>query len=559
LTAAGLPWRVAAGVGFWRRPEVLDVVNLVHAAATGDPLSTVGVARAPWMGASDQEVHDQVTAGAPHPAARRFAELVRARHDGAIVDWLRAALDDTDAWRAWDASARANVAQLLDAIAIEGAKAVSLPALARRLLARVEEAPRESEASPSASTARIVVLTVHAAKGLEFPVVVLPELDRLPRARPDPLAVARLDGELVLAASVDDPGAAVQTRAIPALLHRIRAVLRDQDDAEYRRLLYVAATRARDHLVLVGPSDASERSWAGRLSNPPASTVRVPASTLTRTTTTPGPRTGWATPRRDELPHAGSIDVTASDLVGFTRCAARWFRTRRLGMLEPGEQPGGHGERSDVAGLRGRVLHGLIEDRALDDAALAARRFRALAAGLPADSIERGLAGLEMHRSNAASNPELTRALDAPGFDELALRTPFPGGVFVGRIDRLYLDRDLGGFVVLDHKTEHLGRGAIDDAASAHELQLRAYGWAADQVLAARGQPPVVAGRLFFTDRARFATIGPWMAADHAELPAHLTRIATTVDLGRALELAAHQAPPCATCGFRGRGCPGVR
>jgi ATP-dependent helicase/nuclease subunit A len=92
--------------------------------------------------------------------------------------------------------------------------------------------------------------------GLEFPVVVVPELGAGPRRDAPPALLEVVpDGRggerPEVGLSVPDParGHRVQMTALRRILHeRVKA----KEDAEAKRLLYVACTRARDHLLLVG-------------------------------------------------------------------------------------------------------------------------------------------------------------------------------------------------------------------------------------------------------------------------------------------------------------------
>ncbi len=98
------------------------------------------------------------------------------------------------------------------------------------------------------------IMTVHGAKGLEAPVVFLPDTMRKPRGR-DPLVwleeertdgIGRVEGLLWPGrASREDP-----------LTREARARARAAQEEEYRRLLYVAMTRAEDRLYVCG--------WQGR-------------------------------------------------------------------------------------------------------------------------------------------------------------------------------------------------------------------------------------------------------------------------------------------------------
>src|SRR5439155_662855 len=103
-------------------------------------------------------------------------------------------------------------------------------------------------------------LSIHRAKGLEFPVVVLADLGREGRAGPRRLLADRVTGriEVSLGAVDDRPLATLGWEEAGA-----RAAARA--DAEGVRLLYVAMTRARRHLVLPVPGDAPAGSFAAHL------------------------------------------------------------------------------------------------------------------------------------------------------------------------------------------------------------------------------------------------------------------------------------------------------
>jgi ATP-dependent helicase/nuclease subunit A len=124
----------------------------------------------------------------------------------------------------------------------------------RAFLDHVEYLARAARVEPDAPVEGVEpdavrLMTVHAAKGLEFPVVCLADLGRLPNARtPDLLLdgdrlgvrLMRLDGE----------------RSTPALAYDELCAERRQREAEEEdRILYVAMTRARELLVLSGSVD----------------------------------------------------------------------------------------------------------------------------------------------------------------------------------------------------------------------------------------------------------------------------------------------------------------
>mgnify|MGYP003694781163 CR=1 FL=1 len=105
---------------------------------------------------------------------------------------------------------------------------------------------RESEGQIDEATNAVKLMTIHQAKGLEFPVVIIPDLQRSVEAA----------GQLgsVGSSAWSDSESAGRTRSPGGWLHvhqfRKRHALREQ--FESMRLLYVAATRAQDRLILSG-------------------------------------------------------------------------------------------------------------------------------------------------------------------------------------------------------------------------------------------------------------------------------------------------------------------
>ena len=170
---------------------------------------------------------------------RRFRDLGHRRPAG---ETLYAFLRDTG-WLATLASgesaaadeALANVARFFEIVRGESALLADDRAifLARHLETLIDAGDDPASADPDPDLDAVAVLTVHKAKGLEYPVVFLPGLvaGRFPAAfRREPLA-------------------------LPEELAGVGAVEGDPHLQEERRLFYVAMTRARDELVLTHAAD----------------------------------------------------------------------------------------------------------------------------------------------------------------------------------------------------------------------------------------------------------------------------------------------------------------
>src|SRR4029077_10542867 len=148
----------------------------------------------------------------------------------------------------------ANVRKLIElARDWERKRFFSLRDFVRTVQRLAETEPREPEAPLVGEQDDVVrLMTIHQAKGLEFPVVIVPDLGRA--LKPD-YTIPALDEELgVVGGPIDATGwVAVGHAGLED--HRKREL--DRERAEQARLLYVACTRARDVLVLLeGKGDA---------------------------------------------------------------------------------------------------------------------------------------------------------------------------------------------------------------------------------------------------------------------------------------------------------------
>jgi ATP-dependent exoDNAse (exonuclease V) beta subunit len=124
---------------------------------------------------------------------------------------------------------------------------------------------REGEA-PATVGDVVRIMTIHAAKGLEFPVVIIGDINYQRKSTEDLL----MDPDLgVFPTLTDDDGAG------SAMFRLLQKTELDQEDAESDRLLYVAATRAKEKLLLSGSFKLTKynrpgwlKGWLKKLSAP---------------------------------------------------------------------------------------------------------------------------------------------------------------------------------------------------------------------------------------------------------------------------------------------------
>jgi len=271
---AGIPYVTVAGAGFYDRPEVRDVLNALRALAhPSDDLAMAGLLRSPAIGLADASLYLlrwgsdgrprslwealQGDLSALDPSerarARRAAELVAELHPqvgrqpaGAI---LKRFLDET-AYLAIlrlapkGERARRNVDKLLGDAHRSGLVAVD--DLLEYVQALRGSGAREGEAPPEGGDA-VQLMSVHKAKGLEFGVVVIADAGHEGNTRKPPAYLHAQWG--LLPRLVHSEGADKREGLLYGLASRGEEAM---DDAEERRLLYVAATRAKEKLLVSG-------------------------------------------------------------------------------------------------------------------------------------------------------------------------------------------------------------------------------------------------------------------------------------------------------------------
>ncbi|MGA2571307.1 MAG: UvrD-helicase domain-containing protein [Terracidiphilus sp.] len=286
LREASIPFRAVELEELQSRPEIIDALALARALLNPhDRVSWLGVLRAPWCGLSLADLHTLVSADAPGLLARPIPELLSERShllspEGRhAVDRLLCALefslrlrstqpaDPPGTWleQVWlslggaqcvDASARANLDLLwstLDALP-QGESDLLGPALAAALQ------DLKAQPDPNAgSDCGVQLMTIHGAKGLEFEVVIVPDL-QAGAGRGGANMLSWL--ERGLPPQPDSDGSSEPSELTEFLVAPFQSkgaergkakewvdrVRRDREKQETRRLLYVAATRARDEL-----------------------------------------------------------------------------------------------------------------------------------------------------------------------------------------------------------------------------------------------------------------------------------------------------------------------
>lgn len=276
LEEQGVPFVTVAGKGFYERPEVRDVLNMLRALADNqDDLALAGLLRSPAFGVSDASIYRLRWRGGKAYSLRQALDdgrallgpeeserVLRVRSVLAemeplvdrlpVAELLKRLIDLLDL-RAVLASSHSRLWRNLDKL-LEDAQASGVVKVQdfleyietlREVGAREGEAPAEPEGA-------VRLMTVHRAKGLEFDFVVIADAARDPRGGYQPTIL------------VEEVGLAVQPdrlEKIPLMYRLARWMDKERSEAEKDRLLYVAATRAKEKLIVSGHLMRNRGSW----------------------------------------------------------------------------------------------------------------------------------------------------------------------------------------------------------------------------------------------------------------------------------------------------------
>ncbi|OYT73194.1 MAG: hypothetical protein CFK52_02720 [Chloracidobacterium sp. CP2_5A] len=302
LRQAGVPCYVVAGHGFYGRLEVADILALLEFLDNrSDDIALAAILRSPLFGLSDETLLRLRLAAAEgsasgagadaRPLTTLYSDLVTEarRRQAAIPDDQRRLLDEA-ATILDDLLTVRNRLPLPDLIeraiertgydivcaaAEDGPQRLSnldkLASLARGFARRETHLlrdfvayirefrrldAREAEAQLERGLDAVALLTIHKSKGLEFPIVLLPDLQRRWTQRAGKFVFERNSG---LGFDIPDTLGELRQTAMKA---RVLDWLAAREQFERMRQLYVAMTRAQDHLILSAIEEAAAESRA---------------------------------------------------------------------------------------------------------------------------------------------------------------------------------------------------------------------------------------------------------------------------------------------------------
>jgi ATP-dependent helicase/nuclease subunit A len=503
---ADVPYRHEGGRTFFVRQEVRELVAVLRAIDDpGDAVAAVAALRSSAFGCSDEDLllhrhaggrfdHAAVRADAAGPVAealRVLHELADLRYAVTLPEMIRAVLDRTRLvefamLQPQGEQVAANLLKMIDqARTFAEASGRGLRGFVRWLKDNIARQTDETDAPISEETDDVVrIVTIHASKGLEFPIVVLANM-----------AADRRDYTTVLADRV---------------AHRLHVKLGAKDNgfrtpgydhaeadelphtlAEERRLLYVAATRAKDRLI-VSLIDNSDNDAPPRQVKSLNDVLRTSGAhlgdciDLDALETPQGDPPIWRRPI--ETPSADDIARVASEReawIAAHEALTDFGGARMLIHTASSLKPEMDTASSFADGVvrRGRAtdfgtaVHAVLErsllrDEGVEALAEATAREYGMAdrAGEMAAVARRALASDLVRRARPSRRILLETPFTAP-LDNM------PAGLAEGRIDLLF--EEDGELVIVDFKTDAVSANDFEARAAFYRNQALVYAWAA--------------------------------------------------------------------------------
>lgn len=270
LRREGIPFIIVKGIGFYDEPEVAVLRELLSLIIDPmDDYSLFCLLRSPLFGIDYRTLFRLIDKGdrpliekiqsAKNKKVKKAFNLISGWVERSIYTplalLLEDALSDTGGWsHYWEKQRHANIKKFIRLIEQYESQGFSILDIREKLI----KARLKDEAKANINTEgmnAVKIMTVHAAKGLQFPMVFLPSLDESHVPMSSPIVIDE-EGERISLSYEED---STKRKKIEPFLKR-----KEKELEEEKRLFYVAVTRARDFLCMLGAMK-KEKPPTGRL------------------------------------------------------------------------------------------------------------------------------------------------------------------------------------------------------------------------------------------------------------------------------------------------------
>lgn len=532
LDRYGIPFQVHGGLGFFERQEITDLYNLIaFLCCPEDDLALYGVLRSPYFAISDERLFhaanggvgplwERLSSGGAQPgedvsfAVRRLERWLHYAKRVTVPRLLMMIYRESGIFAVYgglpDGDQKiANIEKLLSmARSAHSNGFLSLTDFRRWLKLSREGEAKEGLAQLAGGENSVKIMTVHAAKGLEFPIVVVPEMNFYRGIDPSLIAFSSEAGM-----GIDAPDAENGHKLVGTMEKKVIEIENARKEAaERKRLLYVALTRAKDHLVMCGhwPNEREGRKdlWINNI----IGTTQLGREDIAAGVKRLGPelemriRTDPSTIMAEERTTVREEGRTAEEMAPLIVARESIEVPPSRPYLSPSHVPGESGDDpfslgsgravvpeitvrgkaalDSIPAVRGTIVHEVLGGK---DAAVVLKKY-----GINDPVKEREYSGM---RERFMADPIMANVSAA--YRELAFMAKVGDDVYKGRIDLLLQKKD-GSWHVVDHKTGNFQGQLGEDKVRGYSDQMRIYQAAIEQLVGKK-----VRSSLYLVDEQR--------------------------------------------------------
>jgi ATP-dependent helicase/nuclease subunit A len=546
----GIPYSIVGGKGFYQRQTIYDMYNyLSFLLNTEDDAALIGILRSPFFNISDLDLYEiSVEDGTTYfEKLKRKAlsgeqykkvfeslnENIKIASSGEIYSLIRKILLESGYWSVLASKKNAsqelaNIEKLLR-IAREFTKKSfkNLYDFTVSLRESIEGYEDEGQAQVAGDANTVKLMTIHQAKGLEYKAVFIYGCNAKAQedsVRSKSLSIDKKYG-LLTKVPIDENYFSKYSAAPITLLYNYS--IHRKNIAELKRLLYVAVTRAVNHLFITATHknyDAKPNSFfelikeglGGDLStgelrlysdvefmkmkgeeyefNKQPLSLKIHVQETITNEAVPLQETSSVNPNYEILTQKIS-DVPKSEIISatkismFAQCPVKYQLTYQLGYstifnLMKARESGFEfnlledEELKQYGQLRGRIIHSVLKDKILIDflSAYVEKKISVENLGQP-ETVSRKLIEsiVDDVKGFYSSNTykEITAAKNSR--NEIEIYCEESGHYLYGIIDKLIIEEDK--LIIVDYKTDHIKPEQLAGRAADYQAQLKFYAY----------------------------------------------------------------------------------
>ncbi len=501
-----IPFIAVKGIGFYNEPEVAILRELLlFIIYPSDDYSLFCVLRSPLfdldyetiLQLADKTLSDEQTLFDRLQYDMNFMDIskklsgwIQSSKNMTLAMLLEQALNETEGWKHfWEKQRLANVKKFIKIIESHESSGLSNLGIREKLIkARDKEEPKANVNTEGMDAVKI--MTIHAAKGLQFPMVFIPSLDERSISRTGPLVINE-NGEKLSMSLQEDSSKRKEAEHFQ--------IQKDKELEEEKRLFYVAVTRAQDFLCMSGAFGKNKKP-EGKLS--------------------------YITDNLDVFDEKGKLKssdlmkiITEADIEElYSKPSSAGLLSRTAKIIDQGPVYTEHlkteneiiwrdvTEETDIRlkhgedwVILGKIFHrlfeefskGILTDEKIKDRASALAKNETFSEKKAAKLVEIIISEFQKIITSPFKNIFLPRE---NSFTELPFISQKDNVVYRGRIDRIIIENNIA--MIYDYKTYPVKDNELEELKNKYKFQIEIYKQAAEKIFSMKTH-----GYLLFTHK----------------------------------------------------------